>query len=82
MRLPNPTARVGDRVMILNYRRRPGLWEPGRVTEVRYTERYRRGFVLSYEVVLERRTPAGRFMHLTTASVRALPDEPEPKEER
>lgn len=72
MKLPNPVARLGDKVDVLNYRKRPPEWEAGRVAAVQYEERYGRGFSLSYEVHLDRTPLSGCVIRLYTSKIRKL----------
>lgn len=71
--LRRPVARLDDRVLVLNYRRRPPIWEPGVCTGVQWREWWRRGEVhLSYMVRLDRLAPSGHPIHLETLSVRVV----------
>lgn len=66
--IPAPLAREGDRVRVLNYRRVEGQWEAGKLAgEPIWYASKRQPFDgrWTYRVCLNRKSAAGRRIHLT-----------------
>ena len=78
-KFPLPSHQHGEIVLVLNYRKRPAVWERGTITEVNIRNSWGTGFSVAYRVRLERQTPAKQRRgarsidcHVGAASVRRL----------
>lgn len=66
MKIPDPVAKIGERVDVENYRSRLAPLERGRVVGMAYENNFGGGFSWSYRVRLERESRTGRpiFLHV------------------
>ena len=63
MKIPNPVAKHGEKVIVENYRATPGTWENGVVVNLGYENRYGK-FSWSYDIKLERESKKGNPIFL------------------
>lgn len=54
MKITDPKAKYGDKVMVLNYRKNPPKWEEGEVRTVSYKDNFGNGFTWSYDIFIDR----------------------------
>lgn len=54
MQIPNPVVNYGDECEVLNYRRRPAVWERGKVAGIGFENRFGLLWSWSYAVAVVR----------------------------
>lgn len=64
MNIPDPRAQYGERVSVLNYRKRDTTWELGEVCGLEYVNPFGGGFRWRYTVRLDRHADSGAVIRL------------------
>lgn len=70
MKIPNPKAKSGDKVMVLNYRCKPPKWDEGEYRGAQYQDGFSTKFYWQYDVYIGR--GKGFFLHVGDDKIRQI----------